>query len=415
MAAPRLAASGSEPVGGEFTVALLTREYPPEVYGGGGVHVEYLSQALAELVDVNVHCFGAKREDPLVAGAYQPWDTLAGADRHLAALRHLSVDLAMVAGVAGAQIVHSHTWYTNLAGHLSKLAYSIPHVLTTHSLEPLRPWKREQLGGGYELSSFAERTGILGADAVIAVSTQMRADVLTSYPQADPERVTVIPNGIDTTVYAPDRGTDVLDRLGVDLNRPIVTFVGRITRQKGVTHLLDAARHLIPDAQLVLCAGAADTPELHDEVSAKVAQLRSARDGVWWIAEHLPRPHVVQLLSHTTAFVCPSIYEPFGLVNIEAMACEAAVVGAHVGGIPEIVVEGGTGHLVRFEVGDDAYGSPADPDRYARDLAAAINDLVGDPERAAAWGRQGRQRVLAEFSWPSIAERTVHLYRSLLT
>jgi len=399
----------------QLRVGLLTREYPPEVYGGAGVHVEYLSQALADLVDVEVHCFGAARSDPLVAGAYQPWDALAGGDLHLAALRHLSTDLAMVAGVAGVDLVHSHTWYTNMAGHLGGLAYDIPHVMTTHSLEPLRPWKREQLGGGYALSCFAERTAILGADAVIAVSHQMRDDILTSYPHVDPDRVAVISNGIDTSAYRPDPGTDVLDELGVDLDRPVVTFVGRITRQKGFTHLLDAARFLAPEAQLVFCAGAADTPELQREVTAKVDLLRAVRDGVWWIAEHLPRSRVVQILSHTTVFVCPSIYEPFGLVNVEAMACEAAVVAASVGGIPEIVVEGETGHLVAFEAAGDAYGSPADPDGYARDLAAAINDLVGDPQRAAAWGKRGRERAVAEFSWSGIAERTGQLYRSLLT
>jgi len=395
-------------------VGLLTREYPPEVYGGAGVHVEYLSQALAALVDVEVHCFGAPRTDPLVAGAYQPWDALAGGDGHMAALRHLSADLAMVADAGGVDIVHSHTWYANMAGHLSGLAYDIPHVLTTHSLEPLRPWKREQLGGGYALSSFAERTAVLGADAVIAVSQQMRDDILACYPETDPVRVTVIPNGIDTAVYRPDPDIDVLERLGVDLRRPIVTFVGRITRQKGFTHLLDAAQFINPEAQLLLCAGAADTAELQQEVTAKVEQLRAVRDGVWWIVEHLPRRHIVQLLSQTTVFVCPSIYEPFGLVNVEAMACEAAVVGDGVGGIPEIIVEGETGHLVPFEVAGDAYGSPADPDGYARDLAAAINDLVDDPERAAAWGRRGRQRAVAEFSWSSVAERTVQLYQSVL-
>ena len=395
-------------------VGLLTREYPPEVYGGGGVHVEYLSRALAKLVDVEVHCFGAPRADRLVARTYQPWEALDGDDRHLSALRHLSIDLAMAAGVEGVDVVHSHTWYTNLAGHLSKLTYGIPHVLTTHSLEPLRPWKREQLGGGYELSSFAERTAILNADAVIAVSRQMRDDVLASYPQADPERVVVIPNGIDTAEYAPDPATGTLEQLGVDLDRPIVTFVGRITRQKGFTHLLDAAQLIAPEAQLLLCAGAADTPELQHEVNVKVEQLRKTRSGVWWIERHLERHQVVQILSHTTVFVCPSIYEPFGLVNVEAMACEAAVVGSHVGGIPEIVVEGETGHLVAFEPGGDAYGSPIDPDRFARDLAAAINDLVADPERAAGWGRQGRRRVLAEYSWVGIAERTVELYHSLL-
>ena len=398
----------------DLRVGLLTREFPPEVYGGAGVHVEYLSKALTEHVDVAVHCFGAPRDDPLVAGTYQPWPALAGDDKHLAALRHMSVDLAMVAGVTDVDIVHSHTWYANLAGHWSKLAYGIPHVLSTHSLEPLRPWKREQLGGGYELSSYAERTAILGADAVIAVSAQMRHDVLASYPDADPGKVTVIPNGIDTAEYTPDRYTHVLEELGVDLAKPIVTFVGRITRQKGFTHLLDAAGYISPDAQLVFCAGAADTPELQAESVEKVDLLRREREGVWWIAEHLVRPKIVQILSHTTVFVCPSIYEPFGLVNVEAMACEAAVVGAHVGGIPEIIVEGETGHLVPFEAGGDAYRSPLDPGTFARDLAVAINDLVDDPARADAWGRAGRQRVLAEFSWSSIAERTADLYRSLV-
>lgn len=395
-------------------VGLLTREYPPEVYGGAGVHVEYLAHALREFVDVEVHCFGAERDDPLVAGAYRPWDALDGDAGHVAALRHLSTDLAMAAGVQGVDIVHSNTWYTNLAGHLGKLTYGIPHVLTTHSLEPLRPWKREQLAGGYELSSFVERTAILGADAVIAVSGQMREDVLSCYPDADPDRVTVIPNGIDTNIYAPDHNTDVLERFGIDPGRPIVTFVGRITRQKGFTHLLDAARSISPEAQLVLCAGAPDTPELQQESVVKVDDLRATRDGVRWIAEHLTRPDVVQILSHSTVFVCPSIYEPFGLVNVEAMACGAAVVGAHVGGVPEIIVEGETGHLVPFEVGDDDYNSPVDPEGYARDLADAVNDLVEDPDRAAAWGRAGRERVLAEYTWTGVAKRTAALYRSLL-
>jgi starch synthase len=399
---------------GDLRVGLLTREFPPEVYGGAGVHAEYLSRALADLVDVDVHCFGAPREDPLVTDAYTPWDALAGDDKHLAALRYFSIDLAMVKGVQGVDLVHSHTWYTNLAGHLSKLAYDIPHLLSTHSLEPLRPWKREQLGGGYELSRWAERTAVLNADAVIAVSNQMRNDVLASYPQADPDRVTVIPNGIDAQEYAPDPNTDVLERLGVDLSKPVVTFVGRITRQKGFTHLLDAAAHIAPEAQLVLCAGAPDTPELQAESEEKVAQLRRTRQGVWWIAEHLPRPDVIQILSHSTVFVCPSIYEPFGLVNVEAMACEAAVVGSAVGGIPEIIVEDETGHLVAFEPGDDPYGSPADPETFARDLARGVNDLVEDPARAEEFGKRGRERVLAEFAWPTIAERTVALYRSLL-
>lgn len=394
-------------------VALLTREYPPEVYGGAGVHVEYLSRELARLVDVAVHCFGAPRDVPLVAGTYQPWDALAGDAPHLAALRHLSVDLAMTAGVEGADLVHSHTWYANLAGHLAKLTYDIPHVVTTHSLEPLRPWKREQLGGGYALSSFCERTGLLHADAVIAVSEQMRGDVLRCYPHIDPERVTVVYNGIDTDEYAPSHGTEALDAHGIEPGRPMVTFVGRITRQKGLPHLLDAAAHLDTDAQLVLCAGAPDTPEIEAEVTRTVAELRRRRDGIVWIRDMLPRSQIVQILSHTTVFACPSIYEPFGLVNVEAMACEAAVVASAVGGIPEIVVEGETGHLVMFEPGEDALGSPRDPAGFAEEFAERINGLVRDPVRAASMGRAGRERVLTHFSWPAIAQQTALLYGEL--
>ena len=394
-----------------MTVALLTREFPPDVYGGAGVHVEYLARELERHVSVAVHCFGPPRSSPLVAGTYEPWSLLAGDAPHHGALRHLSVDLAMAAGVEGADLVHSHTWYANLGGHLAKLLYSIPHVVTSHSLEPLRPWKAEQLGGGYALSSFAERTAVEGADAVIAVSAQMRRDLLGCYPAVDPERVAVIHNGIDTEEYTPDRGTAVLARWGIDPGRPSVVFVGRITRQKGLVHLLDAAEHLDPAAQLVLCAGAPDTAALAAEVEAKVGALRGARPVVW-IPVMLPRADVVQLLSHATVFCCPSIYEPFGLVNIEAMACEAPVVAAAVGGIPEIVVED-TGVLVPFEVGDDPFGSPAQPARFARELAAAINDLVGDPQRARALGRAGRERVLEHFSWPAVAARTAELYRSV--
>ncbi|HVM12886.1 MAG TPA: glycogen synthase [Egibacteraceae bacterium] len=395
-------------------VGLLTREYPPEVYGGAGVHVEYLARELAHLLDVEVHCFGAPRDGPLVAGAYQPWEALAGKGRHVAVLRHLSVDLAMVAGVEGRDLLHSHTWYANLAGHLAKLTYDVPHVVTTHSLEPLRPWKAEQLGGGYALSRFAERTAVEAADAVVAVSARMRDDVLSCYPAVDPDRVMVIHNGIDTEQYAPDPATDVLHRLGVDPDRPSVLFVGRIARQKGLVHLLDAAAHIDPAAQLVLCAGAPDTEGLAKEVGAKVEALRAGRDLIW-IDQMLPRAQVVQLLSHATVFCCPSIYEPFGLVNVEAMACEAAVVASAVGGIPEVVVEGETGYLVAFERGDDALGSPADPGRFARELADRINPLVADPLRARAMGRAGRRRVMEHFSWPAIARRTADLYRSLVS
>src|SRR5690606_5566580 len=288
-------------------------------------------------------------------------------------------DLAMAAGVEGCDLVHSHTWYANFAGHLAKLLYDVPHVATTHSLEPLRPWKAEQLGGGYALSSFCERTGLEHADAVIAVSRQMRDDVLRAYPAVDPERVVVIHNGIDPEEYAPDHGRDVLDAYGIDPQRPSVVFVGRITRQKGLVHLLQAAPAIAPEAQLVLCAGAPDTPEIAAEVRALVEGVRARRGGVVWIEEVLGRATVAQLLPAATVFVCPSIYEPFGLVNLEAMACEAAVVASAVGGIPEIVVDGETGYLVPFEPGDDPFGSPRDPDAFAAALAERVNALLDDP------------------------------------
>ncbi|GAC1327075.1 MAG: glycogen synthase [Mycobacteriales bacterium] len=379
--------------------ALLTREFPPEVYGGAGVHVEYLARELAYLLDVDVHCFGADRAG---ATAYRPDPRLAGAN---AALQTMSVDLAMVAGLAGADVVHSHTWYANLAGHLAKLLYGVPHVLTTHSLEPLRPWKAEQLGGGYALSSFCERTAIESADAVIAVSEGMRRDVLASYPALEPDRLHVIGNGIDTAEYAPDLRVDVLLRHGIDPDRPIVLFVGRITRQKGVAHLLAAAHLLDPAAQLVLCAGAPDTPQIGLEVATAVEALRDRRSGVVWIEQMLPKPDVIALLSHATAFVCPSIYEPLGIVNLEAMACQTAVVASAVGGIPEVVVDGETGLLVPYDA--------SAPAAFESTLAAAVNALVADPDRARAMGLAGRARAVGQFSWTTVAERTAQLYRSL--
>jgi starch synthase len=369
-------------------VSLLTREYPPEVYGGAGVHVEYLARELRELVDLTVHCFGADRPG---AKAYRPWDAIEGN----AALETMSVDLAMTAGVEGAQLVHSHTWYANLAGHLSKLNYGIPHVATTHSLEPLRPWKEEQLGGGYHLSSFCERTALEAADAIVAVSGAMRADVLSCYPAIEPDRVKVIHNGIDTEEYKPDHGTNVLERHGVDPSKPYVIFVGRITHQKGLEHLLDAAPSIDPGAQLVLCAGAPDTPEIGERVRSRIPQL----ERVTWIEEMLPKPEVIQLLTHATVFVCPSIYEPMGIVNLEAMACETAVVASRVGGIPEVVAERETGFLVE----------PGNAD----ELAAPVNELLADPELAARFGKAGRKRAVEHFSWRAIAERTADLYRSL--
>lgn len=391
-------------------VALLTREYPPEVYGGAGVHVEYLSRELARLVDVEVHCFGPPRDSELVAAAYRPWEAIGSAAPH-AALQTMSVNLLMAAGVAGADVVHTHTWYANFGGHLAKLLHGIPHVATTHSLEPLRPWKAEQLGGGYAVSCFCERTALEAADALIAVSGAMRADVLACYPAIDPQRVVVVHNGVDPTEFYPDGGTGALERLGIDPGRPSVVFVGRITRQKGIDHLLSAAADLDPAAQLVLFPSAPDTPEVGEEMRARAAALAEAGGGVRWIERVLPRPELVQVLSHATVFVCPSVYEPFGLVNVEAMACGAAVVASAVGGIPEIVADGETGLLVPFEASPD--GGPADPKGFAADLAAAINRLVGDPGAARRMGQAGRRRVLEHFSWQAIAAKTVAVYESL--
>jgi starch synthase len=397
----------------KLRVALLTREFPPEVYGGAGVHVEYLSRELAHLVEVSVFCFGADRQSDLVAASYQPWDEIP-VHRHGSALRTMSVGLRMAADVEGVDLVHSHTWYANFGGHLAKLLYDIPHVMTTHSLEPLRPWKSEQLGAGYALSSFCERTALGSADAVIAVSESTRRDIMHAYPHVDPQRVHVIHNGIDPAEYQRDQRTDVLERLGIERDRPYVMFIGRITPQKGLMHLLDAAACLHRDAQLVLCAGAAETPELGSETRRRVAELQARRGGVFWIEEMLPRPEVVQLLSHARVFVCPSVYEPFGLINVEAMACEAPVVASATGGIPEIVADGETGYLVPFEASGDAFGSPRDPVRFAQDLATRINELLDDPAQARRYGEAGRARVLDHFSWTRIARDTAELYGQLV-
>jgi starch synthase len=394
-------------------VALLTREFPPEVYGGAGVHIEYLSRELSRLVDVSVYCFGEARASPLVATAYQPWSEIP-AHRHGSALRTMSVALRMAADVEGVDVVHSHTWYANFGGHLSQLLYDIPHVLTAHSLEPFRPWKAEQLGAGYALSSFCERSAMDTADAVIAVSEAMRRDVLQAYPGVDPRRVHVIHNGIDPDEYRRDERTEVLERYGIDPFHPTVVFLGRVTRQKGITHLVDAIPRMAPDAQVVLCAGAPDTPEIDAELRDRVGRLQEDRGGVFWIREMLARLDVVQLLSHAAVFVCPSVYEPFGLINLEAMACGLPVVASATGGIPEIVVDGETGYLVPFEAGGDAFGSPRDPARFAGDLAERVNDLLDHPDRARAFGQAGRRRVLEQFSWRTVAERTVALYEDLL-
>ncbi|MFA9445000.1 glycogen synthase [Egicoccus sp. AB-alg6-2] len=394
-------------------VGLLTKEYPPEVYGGAGVHVAELARALAGRVALEVHCFGAPRRDPLVAATYREWDALAGEAPELAALRTMSADLAITAGVAGVDLAHSHTWYANLAGHLAKLVHDIPHVVTTHSLEPLRPWKREQLGGGYALSSFCERTALESADAVIAVSHGMRDDVLACYPAIDPQRVVVIHNGVDPQGWHPVEGTGTLHDHGIDPSRPYAVFVGRITRQKGVTHLLDVAERLPAGSQLVLCAGAPDTPQIAEEFRTRVAELADAPVDVVWIEQMLPREQLLEVLSHAAVFVCPSIYEPFGIVNLEAMACGLPVVASAVGGIPEIVVPGETGWLVGFEPGDDELGSPADPGSFADELADRVVAVLDDPDAAATMGRAGRARVEERFSWDAIAAETATLYRSL--
>lgn len=380
----------------------MTREYPPDVYGGAGVHVTELVAQLRRLCMVDVHCMGAPRPG---AVAHEPDRRLRDAN---AALSTLSTDLVMANAAAEATVVHSHTWYTGMAGHLTAMLYDIPHILTAHSLEPMRPWKAEQLGGGYRISSWVERTAVLAADAVIAVSSGMREDVLRVYPALDPSQVHVVRNGVDSDVWHPAGPADtgsVLAELGVDPNRPMVAFVGRITRQKGVGHLVAAAHQFSPDVQLVLCAGAPDTPEIADEVRTAVDELARVRTGVFWIREMLPVAELREILSAATVFVCSSVYEPLGIVNLEAMACATAVVASDVGGIPEVVVDGVTGSLVHYDA-DDAGA-------YQAGLAKAVNELVADPAKAQRYGRAGRRRCIEEFSWAHVAEQTLEIYRKV--
>ncbi|WP_425846075.1 glycogen synthase [Agrococcus sp. TSP3-2-1] len=391
-------------------VDLLTKEYPPDVYGGAGVHVTELVKALRESIDVRVRCFGAPRDEEGVTAFDVPAE-LADAN---GALQTLAVDLQIADAVADADLVHSHTWYANEAGRLAQELHGIPHIVTAHSLEPLRPWKAEQLGGGYRISSDIERRAYEAADRVIAVSDGMRADILRSYPSLDPERVVTIHNGIDLEAWAPLPDADRARELGMDPDLPAVVFVGRITRQKGLPHLLRAARALPEDVQLVLVAGAPDTPEILAEVKGLVEELRSARGGVVWIDDVLPRDDVRVLLSHATTFVCPSVYEPLGIVNLEAMACGAPVVGSATGGIPEVIVDGETGYLVPIDQVQDGTGTPTDPDRFVADLAEALTRIVADPESANRMGEAGRARAAEHFDWHRIAAETREVYERVI-
>jgi starch synthase len=387
-------------------IALLTREYPPEVYGGAGTHVEYLARELRRSSDVSVHCWGAPRAESGVT-SHQPWPLLSEPKPESTTLQAISIDLAMAGATKGSDLVHSHTWYANLGGHLSKLMWSIPHVMTIHSLEPLRPWKAEQLGGGYALSMFCERTAIEGADAVIAVSRGVRQDVLNCYPSVNADRVHVIHNGIDPEIYQRQPSQETLARFGIDPGRPFAFFNGRITRQKGLTLLLAAALKLDPRHQLVIAASNPDTPEIAAEVADLARRVTTERGNLVWIDRYIKREELIHIHSHATVFICPSIYEPFGLVILEAMACETPVVASRVGGIPEIVVEGETGYLVDF--------NPADVETFTSALADRVDTLLDDTDLAARLGKAGRERVLRHFGWPAIATQTVQLYDSLIS
>lgn len=381
---------------------MMTKEYPPEVYGGAGVHVTELTRFMREIVPVDVHCMGAPRD---AEGVY-----VHGVDPALEnanpAIKTLSTGLRMAEAANNVDVVHSHTWYAGLGGHLAGKLHGIPHVATAHSLEPHRPWKREQLGGGYEVSSWSEKNTMEYADAVIAVSAKMKDAILEAYPRIPEERIHVVLNGIDTQLWQPRSSVDTLQELGVDLDRPIVAFVGRITRQKGVEHLVKAAADFDEGVQLVLCAGAPDTPEIAARTTALVEELQAKREGIHWVQDMLPQPKIQEILSAADTFVCPSIYEPLGIVNLEAMACGTAVVASNVGGIPEVVVDGDTGTLVHYDENDAT--------SFEKDLAAQVNAMVADRNRAKEIGARGRERAVKEFSWATIAQQTVDIYRSLI-
>lgn len=400
----------------DFSALILTNEYPPSVYGGAGIHVAELTRALEGRIGLDIRTFGEHgeaRPDFRVRGYPPAHDMQAADERMRGAWGALSRDLSMAIDPVSAEVVHCHTWYTHLAGLLIRHAYGIPLVVTVHSLEPLRPWKREQLGGGFDLSSWVERQALDSAEAVIAVSAGTRDDVLRLF-DVDAARVHVIHNGIDPDFYTPDAATDAIDRYGIDRHAPYVLFVGRITRQKGIVHLVRAIRHLDPGFGVVLCAGQPDTPEIAHEMEEAVAEARALRSNLVWIPEMVSRSDVRQLYSHAAVFVCPSVYEPFGIINLEAMACERPVVASAVGGIPEVVVDGETGLLVPVPLRADDPMTPVDPDQFERDLAAAVNRLMADATLRESMGRAGRQRAVEHFSWSSIADQTVDLYRSLV-
>ena len=398
-------------------VGLFTREFPPQVYGGAGVHVDYLSRELAKEIEVEVHCWGPQNYDHAklhVRGA-EPWAEISNGTegKFKGPLEALSLNLTQVKALSGIDIVHTHTWYVSMAGYLAKKLYGVPFVLTTHSLEPLRAWKAEQLGSGYAMSSWMERTAILDADAIIAVSEGTKTDILRAYPDVEPDRIHVIYNGIDLAEYQKTPETKALYDYGVDPALPYVLFVGRITRQKGVTHLVDAIRHLPPETQVVLCAGAPDTPEIAAELRHKVEDARQHHPHIVWIEKMVTKQEAIQLYSHARVFCCPSVYEPFGIINLEAMACRAPVVASATGGIKEVVVDGTTGYLVPFDQ-DPVTSFPNDPEKFARDLAAPINRLLEDPERCRRFGDAGRRRVEEIFSWTAIAQQTISLYERLI-
>ncbi len=400
-------------------VGLMTREYPPAVYGGAGVHVEYLSRELAKLIEVEVHCWGTQHSDDgnlHVRGQEPPAEVTAGLDpaaKFKTAVDALALNLSQMKELAAIDVVHTHTWYASMAGFLAKKLYGVPFVLTTHSLEPLRAWKAEQLGSGYAMSSWMERTAVLDADAIIAVSHGTKADILRAYPEVDAAKIHVIYNGIDLNQYRKTAATDALVKYGVDLHKPYVLFVGRITRQKGVTHLVDAVRYLPPGTQVVLCAGAPDTPEIAAEMREKVEAARAVGGNIVWIEKMVTKPEAIELYSHCQVFCCPSVYEPFGIINLEAMACEAPVVASATGGILEVVVDGDTGYLVTFAA-DTVTGFPVDGEAFARDLAARLTELMGDKALCERMGKAGRRRVEEMFAWEAIAGQTVDLYRELV-